>query len=210
LTRRSPDRTAAVSGIVLAAGTSSRLGRPKQLLDLGGRSLLERVLDVARAAPLDEVVVVLGHAADEIEKAITSDEAVRIVPNPDYLLGQSTSLQAGLRGVGEEAEAAVILLGDQPDIVLEAVAGVVSAWRAGAGPIVQASYGGRPAHPTLLAREVWAELETLSGDEGARKFIDAHRDLRTLVEVEAEPPEDIDTEEDYRRALSKYAATGAE
>lgn len=204
-----PDRTPAVSGIVLAAGTSSRLGRPKQLLDLGGRSVLERVLDTARAASLDEVVVVLGHAAQEIEKAVAFGEGVRVVANPDYLRGQSTSLQAGLRAVTKEAEAAVILLGDQPDIRLEAIGLVVNAWRAGAGPIVQASYGGRPAHPTLLAREAWADIEALSGDEGARTFIEAHRNLRMLVEVGGEPPDDIDSEEDYRRALSKYPATGS-
>jgi molybdenum cofactor cytidylyltransferase len=211
LTSSRPDRPPAfVSGIVLAAGTSSRLGRPKQLLDLGGRGVLERVLDAAGAASLDEVVVVLGHAAEEIEKAVAFGEGVRSVANPDYLLGQSTSLRAGLGAVTKEAEAAVILLGDQPGVRTEAIRMVVAAWRDGAGPIVQASYGGRPAHPTLLAMEVWPKLEELTGDEGARTFIAAHRRMRTLVEVGGEPPDDIDTEEDYRRVLSKYATTGAE
>jgi molybdenum cofactor cytidylyltransferase len=207
LTNRGPERNSAVSGIVLAAGTSSRLGRPKQLLDLGGRAVLERVLDAARAASLDEVVVVLGHMADRIEEAVAFDDAVRIAPNPDYLLGQSTSLRTGLRAVSREAGAAVILLGDQPEVRTQAIDAVIDAWRGGAGPIVQASYAGRPAHPTLLAREVWPELEALSGDEGARTFIAAHHSGRALVEVGGEPPDDIDTEEDYRRALSKYPST---
>jgi molybdenum cofactor cytidylyltransferase len=210
LTNREPHRTPAVSGIVLAAGTSSRLGRPKQLLDLGGRTVLERVLDAVRAASLDEVVVVLGHGAEQIQRAGAFDEGVRIASNPDYLQGQSTSLRAGLRAVSGEADAAVILLGDQPEVRAAAIDAVIDAWRSGAGPIVQASYGGRPAHPTLLAREVWPELEALSGDEGARTFIAANRFRRALVEVGGEPPDDIDTEEDYRRALSKYPANGPE
>jgi molybdenum cofactor cytidylyltransferase len=167
-------------------------------------------VSAALASMLDDVVVVLGHAADTIQARVAFARGVRIVRNPDYLQGQSTSLRAGLRTLPEEAEAAVILLGDQPEIRSEAVDAIVGAWREGAGPIVQASYGGRPAHPTLLAREVWPELEGLTGDEGARGVISAERRPRVLVEVGGEPPDDIDTEEDYRRALWSRRPTGAE
>jgi molybdenum cofactor cytidylyltransferase len=197
-----------ISGVVLAAGTSSRLGRPKQLLDLGGRLVLQRVLDAALASSLDEVVVVLGHAAEEVRAALSIAERVRIAMNPDYREGQATSLRAGLRALNHDSEAAVILLGDQPGIRPDAIDAVIDTWRSGAGPIVQASYLGRPAHPTLLAREVWTELEGLTGDEGARTFITAHRGQRTLTEVGHAPPEDIDTEEDYRRAQSGQSSTG--
>jgi molybdenum cofactor cytidylyltransferase len=192
-----------ITGVILAAGTSSRLGRPKQLLDLGGRTVLQRVLDAALAASLDEVVVVLGHGAGEIGETLPVSHRVRIVVNQDYLEGQSTSLRAGLRAAREEAEAVVVLLGDQPGVRPEAIDDVVHAWGAGAGPVVQASYRGIPSHPTLLGRAVWPEVEALSGDEGARGFIAADRSRRTLVEVGGEPPADIDTEEDYRRALSR-------
>jgi molybdenum cofactor cytidylyltransferase len=198
-----------ISGIVLAAGTSSRLGRPKQLLDLGGRPVLQRVLDAALAASLDEILVVLGHMADDVEAAVTFEEGVRPVLNPDYREGQSTSLRTGLRAVHEGSVAAVMLLGDQPGVRPAAIDAVVAAWRSGAGPIVQASYQGSPAHPTLVGRETWPELETASGDEGARGFIAAHSRERTLVEVGGDVPDDIDTEEDYRRALAKQQSTGS-
>jgi molybdenum cofactor cytidylyltransferase len=197
-----------ISGVVLAAGTSSRLGRPKQLLDLAGRTVLLRVVDAALGAALDEVVVVLGHEADQIRTTLPRSDRVRVAVNPDYLEGQATSLREGLRTASERSEAAVILLGDQPAIRTDAVDAIAEAWRGGAGPLVQASYQGHPAHPTLLARAVWPELAALAGDEGARGFIAANRSRRTLVEVGGSPPDDIDTEEDYRRALSKQQWTG--
>jgi molybdenum cofactor cytidylyltransferase len=210
LTPGGNQRTPTVGGIVLAAGTSSRLGRPKQLLDLEGRPVLRWVLDAAAGSSLDEIVVVLGHAAGEIQAAVAFDESLRVVRNTDYLQGQSTSLKAGIGEIAHHAGAVVILLGDQPGIRSEAIDAVVAAWRGGAGAIVQASYGGRPAHPTLLAKEVWPELEALSGDEGARVFIGRHRVGRALVEVGGDPPDDIDTEEDYRKALSRRRTTGSE
>jgi molybdenum cofactor cytidylyltransferase len=194
--------------VVLAAGTSSRLGRPKQLLDLRGRMVLQRVLDAALAKSLDEVVVVLGHEAQRIGQAIEPNGRVRSVTNPDYLDGQSTSLRAGLRALNEACEAAVVLLGDQPGLRPETVDAVVRTWRKRGGPIVQAAYGGRPAHPTLFARAIWPEIEALTGDQGARDLIVADPSRRTPVEVGGEPPDDIDTERDYIRALSRQQNAG--
>ncbi|HEX9311638.1 MAG TPA: nucleotidyltransferase family protein [Actinomycetota bacterium] len=194
-----------ISGLILAAGSSARLGRPKQLLDLGGKPVLEHVVDAALASALDEVVVVLGHRAEEIRSAVPEDERVRVVENPEHERGQSTSLAAGLRSLGPESEAAVVLLGDQPGTAPAAVAAVVAAYRDGLGPVVQASYGGRPAHPTLLARRVWAEVvaET-AGDEGARSVLAARPEWRALVEVGGAPPDDIDTETDYERVRRAF------
>ncbi len=194
-----------ISGLILAAGSSARLGRPKQLLDLGGKPVLEHVVAAALASALDEVVVVLGHRAEEIRSAVPEDERVRVVVNPEHERGQSTSLAAGLRSLGPESEAAVVLLGDQPGTAPAAVAAVVAAYRDGLGPVVQASYGGRPAHPTLLARRVWAEVvaET-AGDEGARSVLAARPEWRALVEVGGAPPDDIDTETDYERVRRAF------
>jgi len=194
-----------ISGLILAAGSSARLSRPKQLLDLGGKPVLEHVVAAALASALDEVVVVLGHRAEEIRSAVPEDERVRVVVNPEHERGQSTSLAAGLRSLGPESEAAVVLLGDQPGTAPAAVAAVVAAYRDGLGPVVQASYGGRPAHPTLLARRVWAEVvaET-AGDEGARSVLAARPEWRALVEVGGAPPDDIDTETDYERVRRAF------
>lgn len=195
-----------IAGIVLAAGASTRLGRPKQLLDLVGKPVLRHVLDAALASPFDEVIVVLGYAAREIAQAVPPTGRVRIAFNPDFAGGQSTSLRVGLRAVNATADAAVILLGDQPGVRAQAVTRVVEEWLRERGPVVQAAYGGRPAHPTLLDRSVWPEVELATDDQGARAVIGDHPEWRRLVEVGGSPPDDIDTEDDYRRVLEAFAA----
>jgi molybdenum cofactor cytidylyltransferase len=189
---------------VLAAGTSSRLGRPKQLLELGGRPALQYVLDAAADSSLDQIVVVLGHAAQDVSARIRLPARTRIVLNDEYAKGQSASLRAGLQSAGPEAEAAVILLGDQPGVRAAAIEAVVQSWRAGHGPVVQASYGGRAAHPTLFDRSVWPELARVRGDEGARSILAAHPEWHSTVEVGGQLPEDIDTEADYARVKAAF------
>src|SRR5207302_10617386 len=138
---------AVISGIVLAGGTSSRLGRPKQLLDLGGRPILQHVLEAARAGGLDEVVVVLGHLAAEVAAALSLPPGARTVVNPEYATGQASSLRTGLAAADPGSEAALILLGDQPGMRPADIEAVASAFRRGAGPVVQGSYRGVPGHP---------------------------------------------------------------
>jgi molybdenum cofactor cytidylyltransferase len=193
-----------ITGIVLAAGTSSRLGRPKQLLELRGKPVVQHVIEAALTAGLDEVVVVVGHASNEVAAAVPMDDRVRVVTNPDYPEGQSTSLRAGLRAAGPRTLAAVVLLGDQPGVRADAIVALVDGWHSGSGPVVQASYGGRPTHPILLDRSVWHQVAEGAGDEGARSVLAEHPGWRSTVEVGGDPPEDIDTEEDYRRLLAAF------
>jgi len=180
------------------------MGRQKLTLPLGARSLLSMVLDAALASPLDEVIVVLGPNPDDVLAELgETPPRVRFAANPDHLRGQSTSLRTGLRECDPSSAAAVILLGDQPGVSGATIGLVVETFVAGAGgdagiDVVQASYGGRPAHPTLLARAVWSEVVG-EGDEGARAWIGEHPDRRTLVEVGGDPPDDVDTPEDYER-----------
>jgi molybdenum cofactor cytidylyltransferase len=197
-----------ITGIVLAAGASSRLGRPKQLLDLAGKPLLQHVVDAAQSARLDEIIVVLGHAAPTVARAVTLPAAARFVINLDHAQGQSTSLRAGLKAADARSAAGVILLGDQPGIRPDAVASVVEAWRGGQHPVVQASYSATPAHPTLLDRSVWIEIEGVTGDQGARAILPAHPGWLRLVEVGGDPPDDIDTEEDYSRIRKAFSRNG--
>ncbi len=202
--QNSPQSRDFVTGIILAAGTSSRLGRPKQLLDLAGKPVLQHVIDVLRSAPVDEIVLVLGHRADEIAAAVPATGHARLVVNANYSAGQSTSFRTGLRAASDRSRAAVILLGDQPGIRLEAVTAVIEAWRGGGAGAVQAAYGGVPGHPVLFDRSLWSELERAQGDEGARGILAAHPRWRTLVEIGGEPPRDIDTEDDYARARAEF------
>ena len=193
-----------VTGIVLAAGTSSRLGRPKQLLDLAGKPALQYVVDVLEVAPVDEIVVVLGHHAGEIAAALATTDRTRMAVNADFAAGQSTSFRTGLRSASERSQAAVILLGDQPSIRMEVVAAVVDAWRGGSGPVVQAAYGDVPGHPVLFDRSLWPEIERGVGDEGARGILAAHPEWQTFIDVGGTPPRDIDTEEDYALVRAEF------
>jgi molybdenum cofactor cytidylyltransferase len=194
-----------VSGIVLAAGSSSRLGQPKQLLELDGRPLLQHAIDAAEGAGLRDVVLVLGHRSDDVAAAISTSSGTRIVVNPDYLQGQATSLRAGLRAMHDEAGGAIVLLGDQPAITSASLRAVVSAYQASGRPVVQASYGGRPGHPVLFDRGVWADLLAVEGDTGARELLKEHPDWVERVELGGEVPEDLDTWQDYERLKERWS-----
>lgn len=204
-----PDRQerSLIAAVVLAAGTSSRLGRPKQLLELRGRPLLQHAVDAAFEAGLDEIVVVLGHQAGEVAAALTLPEGARAVVNPNYVEGQSSSLRAGLRAVSLQVRAAVVLLGDQPGVSPAAIRAVAGAYEEAGGPVVQAAYGGQPGHPVLIDRRIWPEIETVEGDVGARDILSAHPEWVTTVNVGGDPPQDVDTWADYRR-IAGGKATG--
>ncbi len=204
-----PEPRPFLSGIILAAGASTRMGRPKQLLPLGDRCLLQHVIDAAAASCLDEIIVVLGHCAEEIRETLQlpASGTVRIVVAADYAQGQSASLRAGLRAVSPESNAAAILLGDQPQVTREIIDRVareyVNSESAIARPVYTDPDGGRvPGHPVLLARRIWPEVEKLEGDQGARTLISAHPQWVSEIPIEGGPPVDIDTAEDHQHAAS--------
>jgi CTP:molybdopterin cytidylyltransferase MocA len=190
----------AVAGIVLAAGASSRMGRPKMLLALGGGTLLSAVARALLDGGLGRVVVVLGHEAHVVrhEARLPEDERLEVVVNDDWPSGMASSLRRGLEACAE-AEAALVALGDQPGITAERVRRIVAAWRPG-GALVLPVHGGRAGHPVLFGRRLWGELRSLQGDVGGREVVKRH--LADAVQVEADPLADLDTEEDLRRHLS--------
>jgi nicotine blue oxidoreductase len=175
--------------VVLAAGGASRFGAAKQVARLGGRPLLQHVLDAA--AQLDEVVLVVGARADEVLAAVRPGGA-RVVRCPDWEEGMAASLRAGLAAL--DADWSVVLLADQPRIGPEAVARVASAARTAPGAItaVRGAYGGRPSHPVALGRPLAGAAAALRGDAGARALLDPAATL--LVEVgDVADDTDVDT-----------------
>ena len=188
-----------VLGLVLAAGGSTRMGRPKQLAELGGRPLLAHVLAAADDAPLDRVVVALGGAAAEVLDRVDLHRAEPLVVE-GWAAGMGHVLAAALAQAGDGWGAVVVLLGDQPLVPGRAVARVVEAWLAGAGPVVTASYRGRPGHPKLFDRRLRPDLLRLTGDAGARDLLAAHPGWVHRVEVgDLGSDADVDVEADLER-----------
>lgn len=188
-----------VLGLVLAAGGSTRMGRPKQLAELDGRPLLAHVLEAVEASPVDRVVVALGGAADEVLDRVELGRAEPLVVE-GWAAGMGHVLASALAQAGGDWEAVVVLLGDQPLVPGRAVARVVEAWRAGAGPMVTATYDGRPGHPKLFDRRLLPDLLRLTGDTGARDLLAAHPDRVHRVEVgDLGSDADIDVEADLER-----------
>jgi len=204
-----------ISGIMLAAGASTRMGRPKQLLPIGGRPLLQHVLDEAVASSLDEIVVVLGHRAQDIKKAIElpPGRSVRMVVNPNYAGGQSTSLRLGLRSTDPRAVGVGVLLGDQLHVTARLIDRLAAVFLASGSPVVRPVYSGTcsrpvPGHPVFLARRIWPEVEKVDGDQGARSLLSDHPKWVVEIPVESDPPVDVDTWDDYQRAVYAEPAIG--
>lgn len=195
-----------IVGVILAAGSSSRLGRPKQLLPLGDRPVLAHTVANAAQSALDGLVVVLGHEAAAIRGQVPFGTA-RVVLNPDYRAGQSTSLRAGLAALPPDTAAALFILGDQPLIGPAVLDALLTAHRQTAAPIVMPTYDGQRGNPVLFARALFPELAAITGDQGARGVIRAHQPDVLEVPIPAPPPtDDLDTAEDYDRLLARYAA----
>lgn len=198
----------AIAGVVLAAGASRRMGKPKQLLPLRGRPVLQHALDAAAASGVGEIVLVLGHEADAIRGAIALPARARVVVNQAWAEGQGGSLACGLAAVASEAAAAAVLLGDQPEVDATIIDTVLAAYRIDADtalrPVWRDAAGAtHPGHPVVLARRTWTELATLDGDRGARELFRRHPDWVRELPMAGPPPSDIDDAADYRRASAQ-------
>jgi molybdenum cofactor cytidylyltransferase len=186
-----------VAGVILAAGESRRLGRPKQLLPLGQKTMLEHVVEVALSSPLQEVIVVLGHRAEEIQPLLGG---VKAVVNEEWPQGLSGSLRVGLGALSPQFEACLFFLADQPQVTPQLVDSLITRHRRTLAPIVAPRFRGRRGNPVLFARSLFPELLILQGEEGGRSLIEKHRSLVEWVEVDSEDYFlDIDTQEDLKR-----------
>jgi molybdenum cofactor cytidylyltransferase len=186
-----------ISGIVLAAGTASRFGSTKQLVEVGGKPLVQHAVDTAEEAALGEIVVVLGHDAERVTAALLLPENARTVLNTQFAEGQSTSLVAGLLALDPSSEAAVVLLGDQPGVAPDEIRELVMRFVKNRAPVVRLRFRDGPG-PALLSREIWPEALTLTGDTGARELFD--RATVEEVAVARDAPVDVDTPGDLDRS----------
>ncbi len=190
-----------ISAVILAAGESKRMGQPKMLLAWGSATVLEHVIGVVRSAGIEDVEVVTGAARAQIE-AVCSRQNARATFNPAYaneeMLG---SLQAGLRAMPAESEAAMITLGDQPQIELSTVQRIVSEYGKSKEPLIVPSYQRRRGHPWILGRRLWPEILEMKAPDSPREFLNRHASDIHYVEIDsASILQDLDTPEDYRKA----------
>jgi len=190
-----------VAGLVLAAGASSRMGIPKQLLPAGDTLLLERVLAQALRSKLDLVVLVLGFKAREIRGKIRSGSLqsnLKIVENTDFKLGISSSIVAGLSHVEKNYAHVMILLGDMPYITSGVINRLVSGYLESGLPLGALKVRGKRSHPVIIGRPFFPALHRLTGDQGARDLFVSHKDQICLVYPGEDYDDmDIDTYEDY-------------
>ncbi len=194
------------AGIVLAAGTAMRYGTPKQLLPWDGATLVAHSARVALEAGLDPVVVVLGHEAGQVEKALAGLN-VRTVFNPDYANGQSTSVRRGLDSLPSRTGAAVFLLADQPLVEPEWIRSLRRAHRRTLAPACVPVFEGKRGNPVLFDRSLFGELMKLRGDIGGRALLEAHSNSVLRVPSSRFALHDIDTPEDYRRLMQTQGET---
>ena len=183
-----------VAGVILAAGGSSRLGQPKQLIQWRDHPLIWHAVRAAEG--LDQVIVVIGEQAGELRKAL-KNELVELVQNENKDQGQSSSVRAGLESISDGTEAVVFLLADMPFVSSELVGALVQRYRQTLAPLVLTWAGGRRANPVLFDRETFPDLLALKGDQGGRAIF--RRFEREFVEWDDAVLLDVDTPEDLER-----------
>jgi molybdenum cofactor cytidylyltransferase len=187
-------------GIVLGAGGSKRLGRPKQTLPFGDTTLLGHVLRDVESSALERVVLVLGWAAGDALAAIESRRA-EVVRNDAYGSGCASSLLAGLDAAGDVA-AVMLLLGDMPGVEPALIDELAGAWAERRPWAAVTSYRGELGHPFVFSAAAFGDLRSLRGDKAVWKLIESHSERVERVDVDRELPRDVDTWEDYEAALS--------
>lgn len=179
--------------LVLAAGGSRRLGRPKQLIDWGGRPLLEQVVNAVRGWPASPVAVVLGANAEEILDRVDLGEA-SVVINPEWEEGIAASLRVGFDWLARERsiEWAFVALGDQPRVPPEVPAALLAAAEEGGRPAIVPVYRYQRGNPVLVGRRLWPRMMSLHGDAGARALLRAHPAWVDEIRFDHPMPADVD------------------
>ena len=190
-----------LAAVILAAGGSSRMGRPKQLLKFRGTSLLRRAIDTALAVPTEQVIVVLGHAADQLLPECTATSAT-VVLNDQWMEGVSTSLRGGLAAVSSEARGVFIYPADMPLVTPEALRELAHRQQVSGRPAAVTDAGGVRGVPVFITRSLFPALMIQEGDVGGAQYLRGHPEAVEAVHFDdPDLVRDVDRPEDYTRLL---------
>jgi len=198
------DRAPFVTGLVLGAGGSTRLGRPKQLLPYGDGTLLGHVVGVARECRFDQTIVAIGGHVDEVRAGVELTGA-QVVVNKEYGEGCSSSIAAAIAAVDPGSELLVLMLGDQPGVGADTVRALLAG--RGDAPLAACQYEDGRGHPFAFARETYAALADLHGDKGVWRLLDQRSAEVADVPIAGQVPRDVDTPDDYRAVLEALTPT---
>ena len=189
-----------IAAIILAAGESKRMGQPKMLLPWGGTTVLGQVISVLHSAGVEDLVTVTGGFREQVEE-LAKGLGSRVVFNPEFANNEMlSSIQYGIGSLPAEAEAALICLGDQPQVQKGSVHRVYEAFQQGKSRLIVPSHQMRRGHPWLVARPLWDELLVMRSSQSPRDFLNIH--AKEIEYVEVDNPsilQDLDTPEDYLR-----------
>jgi len=200
------ERAGKVAGILLAAGTSSRMGSNKLLFELEGESVLRRAAKRALAGGLSPLVVVLGHESDRAHREI-EDLPCQWALNPLYEQGINSSLKSGVMAVqGLKAPAAMVMLADMPFVTPEMIAAMIDRYRTTTAPLVISDYEGVNAPPMVYDRSLFMELLMMTGEGCGRQVVKRHRSEAEVIPWPVAALADIDVPEDYERVKSGQAS----
>lgn len=190
-----------IGAVVLAAGMSRRMGQPKQLLPWGKTTVIGQVVNVLQAAQVAQIVVVTGKSREQVEQTLKNTSA-QCVFNPRYETSEMlTSLKVGISRLHDEVQAVLVVLGDQPQIQVSVVQGLIEQYRFGKGVLIVPSYQMRRGHPWLVDRSLWQEILQMDDErESMRNFLNHH--AQDIVYYLVDTPSiltDMDTPEDYQQ-----------
>ncbi|HEX4840575.1 MAG TPA: nucleotidyltransferase family protein [bacterium] len=189
-----------VAAIILAAGASSRMGRPKLLFTHHGVPLVRRAVETAEGGGCTDVVVVLGANHEQYRPQLQGTPA-RLLHNPEFSQGMSSSIRVGIEALAQDTQAAIIMLADQPFIDRAVIERLITTYVTAKARIVACAYNGVHGAPVLFDRALFLELLLLEGDQGARHVLTIYPRHVTTIEISSTAAKDIDTPEDARRLL---------
>jgi molybdenum cofactor cytidylyltransferase len=196
-----------VAGVILAAGSSSRMGKTKQLLPFKGKTILDHVLGNAQKSALHELILVLGHCADEIIQSLDLPAYfpdIKIVINKEYQKGQSESLKKGLEKVSGNYDGAMFILGDQPLVTDVIINKLLYAFESSDSSFVVPYCNEKRGNPVIIAKSLFHRLQSLTQDTGARVlFKEFEHEILKVSITDKAILEDMDTKEDYEKLIGK-------